>query len=159
MPRGKDFTTTELAEIKGYLKDGCTYAEVAELMGRNKKSIENVVLRQGWTRGRFNDEPEAVKEPAWNDILKEQPQKQDTLFNEGQEEQATEKVAESIANPVSSIPPVIVNPVKEKTLFDFTPRQILHHVFGVLGYYIKGPGQLACKVEQIVNLDDIIKNG
>ena len=62
MARGKDYTTTELAEIKGYLKDGCSYDEIAELMGRSKKSIENTVLRQGWTRGRFNDEPSTQKQ-------------------------------------------------------------------------------------------------
>ena len=65
MARGKDYTTTELAEIKGYLKDGCSYEEIAALMGRSKKSIENTVLRQGWTRGRFNDnavEPSTQKQ-------------------------------------------------------------------------------------------------
>ena len=33
MGRGKDYTTNELAEIKGYLKDGCSQEEIAELMG------------------------------------------------------------------------------------------------------------------------------
>ena len=61
MARGKEYTTTELAEIKGYLKDGCNYEEIAELMGRSKKSIENTVLRQGWTKGRYNDD---VVEPS-----------------------------------------------------------------------------------------------
>lgn len=56
MSRGKDYTTTELAEIKSYLRDGCSYDEIAELMGRSKKSIENTVQRQGWTKGRFNND-------------------------------------------------------------------------------------------------------
>ena len=52
MSRGKEYTTTEIAEIKGYLDSGCTYAEIAELMGRTKKSIEILSYRQGWTKER-----------------------------------------------------------------------------------------------------------
>ena len=78
MARGKEYTTTELAEIKGYLKDGCSYEEIAELMGRSKKSIENTVLRQGWTRGRFNDD--AVESSTQKQTIVEQvPVKEKTL--------------------------------------------------------------------------------
>lgn len=54
MPRGKDYTTTEIAEIRGYFDSGCTYAEIAELMGRTKKSISILCYRQGWTKERSN---------------------------------------------------------------------------------------------------------
>lgn len=70
MARGKFYTTTELAEIKGYLKDGCSYDEIAELMGRSKKSIENTIQRQGWTRGRFNNN--AVEPPVQKRTIVEQ---------------------------------------------------------------------------------------
>lgn len=151
MSRGKEFTTTEINEIRSFLKDGLTYAEVGELMGRSKKSIENLAHRQGWTRGRFKDEPKTNQEPPWSEVLKDQETKQE----EPVLEMEVEEVVEEKPSPV-----VEVKSVKEKTLFDFTPRQILHHLFGVLGYYIKGSDwQLACKVEQIVNLNDIVKNG
>lgn len=128
MARGKDYTTTELAEIKGYLKDGCNYAEIAELMGRSKKSIENTVLRQGWTHGRFKESSDNV-DPVWKT----------TVVETEQELKKTESV-----------------PVKEKTLFDFPPREIIRHLYN-LGYRIKGSDwKLVCMVEQTVNLKDII---
>lgn len=128
MARGKDYTTTELAEIKGYLKDGCNYDEIAELMGRSKKSIANTVLRQGWTRGRFKESSDNVA-PVWKT----------TVVETEQEPKKTEST-----------------PVKEKTLFDFPPREIIKHLYN-LGYRIKGPDwKLVCTVEQTVNLKDII---
>lgn len=128
MARGKDYTTTELAEIKGYLKDGCNYAEIAELMGRSKKSIENTILRQGWTRGRFKESSDNVA-PVWKT----------TVVETEQEPKKTEFA-----------------PVKEKTLFDFLPREIIKHLYN-LGYRIKGSDwKLVCTVEQTVNLKDII---
>lgn len=128
MARGKDYTTTELAEIKGYLKDGCNYAEIAELMGRSKKSIENTVLRQGWTNGRFKESSDNVA-PVWKT----------TVVETEQELKKTE-----------------LAPVKEKTLFDFPPREIIKHLYN-LGYRIKGSDwKLVCTVEQTVNLKDII---
>ena len=78
MSRGKDYTTTELAEIKGYLKDGCSYDEIAELMGRSRKSIENTIQRKGWTKGRFNDDP--AESPTQKQAIIEQvPVKEKTL--------------------------------------------------------------------------------
>lgn len=126
MGRGKDYTTTELAEIKGYLKDGCTYAEIAELMGRSKKAIELLVLRQGWTRGRF-------KESSDNEV----PVWKTTVVETEQELKKNESV-----------------PVKEKTLFDFTPREIIKHMYN-LGYRIED-NKLVCIVKQVVNVKDII---
>lgn len=41
MSRYPLWTNTEEAELKGYLKDGFTYDEIAELMGRTKASISN----------------------------------------------------------------------------------------------------------------------
>lgn len=128
MARGKDYTTTEIAEIKGYLKDGCNYAEIGELMGRTRKSIEQLVLRQGWTRGRFRESSDNVA-PVWKT----------TVVETEQELKKTESV-----------------PVKEKTLFDFPPREIIRHLYN-LGYRIKGSDwKLVCTVEQTVNLKDII---
>lgn len=128
MARGKDYTTTELAEIKGYLKDGCNCAEIAELVGRSKKSIENTILRQGWTRGRFKESSDNVA-PVWK-----------TTVVETQQE-------------LKKVEPV---PVKEKTLFDFPPRELIKHLYN-LGYRIEGSDwKLVCTVKQTVNLKDII---
>ena len=126
MGRGKDYTTNELAEIKGYLKDGCSLAEIAELMGRSKKSIENTVLRQGWTRGRFRESSDNAV-PVWKT----------TVVETEQELKKNEPV-----------------PVKEKTLFDFKPRDIIKHMYN-LGYRIED-NKLVCIVKQVVNVKDII---
>lgn len=126
MGRGKDYTTNELAEIKGYLKDGCSHEEIAELMGRSKKSIENTILRQGWTRGRF-------KESSDNEV----PVWKTTVVETEQELKKNEPV-----------------PVKEKTLSDFTPREIIRYMYN-LGYRIED-NKLVCIVKQVVNVKDII---
>lgn len=124
MARGKDYTTTELAEIKGYLKDGCNYAEIGELMGRSRKAIEQLALHQGWTRGRFRESSDNVS-PVWKTTVAETEVKK--------------------SEPV---------PVKEKTLFDFTPREIIKHMYN-LGYRIED-NKLVCIVKQVVNVKDII---
>lgn len=126
MARGKDYTTTELAEIKGYLKDGCNYAEIGELMGRSRKAIEQLALHQGWTRGRFRESSDD-EVPVWKT----------TVAKTEQESQKTEPI-----------------PVKEKTLFDFTPREIIKHMYN-LGYRIED-NKLVCIVKQVVNVKDII---
>lgn len=126
MGRGKDYTTNELAEIKGYLKDGCSLAEIAELMGRSKKSIENTILRQGWTKGRFRESSDNAV-PVWKT----------TVVETEQELKKNEPV-----------------PVKEKTLFDFKPRDMIKHLYN-LGYRIED-NKLVCIVKQVVNVKDII---
>lgn len=45
-------------------------------------------------------------------------------------------------------------PVKEKTLKDFSPREIIKYLYD-LGYRIED-GKLVCFVKQTVNLKDII---
>lgn len=126
MGRGKDYTTNELAEIKGYLKDGYSQEEIAELMGRSKKSIQNTILRQGWTRGRFRESSDNAV-PVWKT----------TVVETEQELKKNEPV-----------------PVKEKTLSDFTPREIIRHMYN-LGYRIED-NKLVCVVKQVVNVKDII---
>lgn len=126
MARGKDYTTNELAEIKGYLKDGCSYEEIAELMGRSKKSIANTILRQGWTRGRFKDSSDNSV-PVWKTTIVETEQK------------------------LKKTEPVLV---KEKTLSDFQPREMIKHLYK-LGYRIED-NKLVCIVKQVVNVKDII---
>lgn len=143
MPRGKDFTTTELNEIKSFLKDGLSYEEIAELMDRTKKSILNLVSRQGWSRGRYK--ADATETTPWETILKAQ---EPELPLKGTSDIMIELEDE----------PEMPKPVKEKTLFDFPPREIIRHLFKELGYKIEN-NKLVCYVKQVVNLDDIIKNG
>lgn len=126
MPRGKDYTTAELAEIKGYLKDGCTYAEIGELMGRSRKAIEQLVLHQGWTKGRFRESSDNTV-PVWNT-----------------------NVVEAEQEPMDAVPVQ----VKEKTLKDFPPREMIKYLYG-LGYRIED-NKLVCYVKQAVNIKDII---
>ena len=148
MSRGKEFTTTEINEIRGFLKDGLTYGEVGELMGRSKKSIENLSQRQGWTKGRFKDEPETNQEPPWNEILKAQ----ETKHEEPVLEMKVEEVVEEKPSPV-----VEVKPVKEKTLNDYSARELIKNLYD-RGYRIEN-GKLICIVHQVVNIKDIINNG
>lgn len=130
MARGKDYTTTEIAEIKGYLKDGCNYSEIGELMGRTKKSIQNLVLRQGWTNGRFNESSDNVL-PKWKATVTETKPMPKTLIDD-------------------------VEPKMEKTLNDFQPREIFKHLYK-LGYRIEGSDwKLVCIVKQTVNIKDVI---
>lgn len=148
MSRGKEFTTTEINEIRSLLKDGLTYAEVGELTGRSKKSIENLAQRQGWTKGRLKNEPDTDQEPAWNEILKAQEVKQE----EPVLEMTVEEVVEEKATPF-----VKVEPVKEKTLNDYPARELIKNLYD-RGYRIEN-GKLICIVHQVVNINDIIKNG
>lgn len=150
MGRGKDYTTNELAEIKGYLKDGCSQEEIAELMGRSKKSIQNTILRQGWTRGRFRDEN--PDNQPWSEVLKDKAEPS-IQFPEQTAEEPVEKVTEEVKQAVEVMQGV-VKPVKEKTLDDFPPRELIKNLYE-RGYRIEN-GKLICIVHQVVNVKDII---
>ena len=128
MSRYPLWTNTEEAELKGYLKDGFSYDEIAELMGRTKVSVSNYVKRRGWGV-RQN------KQKFSADVQK----KIDAVIEK------------------KEIPTTIVvspAPVKEKTLKDFSPREIIKRLYD-LGYRIED-GKLVCLVKQTVNLKDII---
>lgn len=139
MGHGKDYTMAEIAEIKSFLKDGLTYDEVAELTGRSKKAITNLASRQGWTNGRYKSD--ATDASSWDTILKTQE---------------TELPFAENTKTLDEIKQETPTPVKEKTLADFRPRDIIKHLYN-LGYRIKGSDwRLVCTVEQTVNLKDII---
>ena len=155
MARGKDYTTTELAEIKGYLNDGRNYEEIAELMGRSKKSIENTVLRQGWTRGRFKDDNPNSQQ--WSKILENQTEPSIRFPEQTSEEpnKTTIVVTDEVKQIVSEMKNAI-KPVKEKTLDDFTPREIIKHMYKI-GYRLRDPkNNLYCLQEHVINCLDII---
>ena len=128
MARYPLWTNKEEAELKGYLKDGFTYDEIAELMGRTKVSVSNYAKRRGWgvrqNRQKFSA-----------DVQKK-----------------IDAVVEKKETPTTIV--VSPAPVKEKTLKDFTPREIIKHMYS-LGYRIED-GKLVCLVKQVVNLKDII---
>lgn len=153
MGRGKDYTTAEIAEIKGYLKDGCNYAEIGELMGRTRKSIEQLVLRQHWTRGRFKDEN--PNSQPWSKILENQTEPSIQFPEQNPEEpnKNTLIVTDEVKQAVSEMKNAI-KPVKEKTLDDFSPRELIKNLYD-RGYRIEN-GRLICIVHQVVNVNDII---
>ena len=130
MARGKDFTTTELNQIRSYLKDGLTYAEIGELIGRDKKAIANVTFRYGLRKF----EPTQTETPKeWkSDMVKQLIEKTNTPMD-------------------TTEPPVVC---KDKTLSDFNPREIIKHLYN-LGYRIED-NKLICIVRQVVNIKDII---
>ena len=154
MGRGKDYTTSEIAEIRGYLNDGCSYAEIAELMGRTKKAIEQLVVRMEWTNGRYKEN--TAKDQSWGEILDKPVELSLQLPEQDDDEAKVEEpiaVSEEVKQAVSKMENAI-KPVKEKTLDDFTPREIIRHMYN-LGYRIEN-GKLVCIVHQVVNLKDII---
>ncbi len=130
MGHGKAYTDVEIAEIKSYLKDGCNNSEIAELTGRSLKAIQQLVLRMGWTHGRFNEEPKKV-EPV-----------------------PKQKIELVEVNPMPKTMIEDHEPKMEKTLKDFAPREIIKHLYN-LGYRIED-NKLVCIVKQAVNLRDII---
>ena len=124
-----EFKTTEIEEIKGYLRDGLTYAEVGELMSRTKKSISNLATRMGWTNGRLGgNQLKSGRLPANRESLLE---KSEPVIEQKQEVQ-----------------------VKEKTLKDFPAREMIKYLYN-LGYRIED-NKLVCYVKQAVNVKDII---
>lgn len=124
----KGYTTTEIEEIRDYyLKDLLPVDEIAELMGRTKKAIVNIVQRNGWHRKRGSvslTSPSRIPMPEEKDTPK-------TIVEDAK---------------------VIIT----KTLDDFTPREIIKHMYK-LGYRIED-NQLVCIVKQKVNVKDIIEN-
>ena len=127
MSRGRDYTTTELNQIKSLLNEGKSLQEIAEITNRPIMGLRNLVWRMEWTNGRYKEGLEATEE-SWDNVLK----KVDT----------TEE------------PVKVIVPVKEKTLDDFTPREIIKNMYK-RGYRIMD-GQLVCMVPQVVKIKDII---
>ena len=128
MARYPLWTKEEENLLRGYLKEGFNYDEIAELMGRTKMSISNHVKQKGWGV-RQN------KQKFPSDVQKK-----------------IDAVVEKKETPTTIV--VSPAPVKEKTLKDFTPREIIKHMYD-LGYRIED-GKLVCFVKQTVNLKDII---
>ena len=129
MARYPFWTKEEEAELRGYLKDGFSYEEIAELMGRTKMSVSNHAKQKGW----------GVK----------QNKKQNFPPNV---QEKIDKVVEKKETPTTIV--VSPAPVKEKTLKDFQPRDMIKYLYD-MGYRIED-GKLVCLVKQVVNLKDII---
>ena len=150
MGRGKEYTTTELAEIKGYLRDGCTYAEIGELMGRTTRAIEQLCIRMKWTFGRYKEDNQGSQ--PWSEILNK-PVELGIQFPEQMPEEPVVETTEEVKQAVE-VMQNIVKPVKEKTLDDFSPRELIKNLYD-RGYRIEN-GRLICIVHQVVNIKDII---
>lgn len=150
MGHGKAYTDAEIEEIKGYLKDGCNNSEIAELMGRSICAIQQLAVRMGWTHGRFKDDDANSKQR--DEILKRQAEP--SIQFPGQVER--EPVAEVTEETKQTVEVMqdIAKPVKEKTLNDFSPRELIKNLYD-RGYRIEN-GRLICIVHQVVNLKDII---
>ena len=133
MARGREITTTELAEIRSFVKDGCTAAEIGELMGRSKKAVQGIIQR-------FHLREVAPKPVELPESVKAMLPKEENSVTEPKPAPVIEKE---------------VKP-KETTLFDFDPRDIIKHLYN-LGYRIEN-NQLVCVIKKTVNIRDIIKN-
>ncbi len=127
MSRGRDYTTTELNQIKSLLNEGKTTQEIAKILNRSATGLRNMLWRMEWTNGRYKEDLEEADE-SWDNVLK----KVDTTDE----------------------PVKVLVPVKEKTLDDFTPREISRNMYK-RGYRIMN-GELVCLVPQVVKVKDII---
>ena len=135
MARYPFWTKEEEAELRGYLKDGASYEEIAELMGRTKMSVSNHAKQKGWgVKQNKQKFPEKVQEKI--NAVKEMPETKEN----------SKPIQWNTFTPSAS--------VKEKTLKDFQPRDMIKYLYD-LGYRIED-GKLVCIVKQTVNLKDII---
>ena len=139
MARYPLWTNTEESELKSYLKDGFSYDEIAELMGRTKISVSNYAKRRGWgIRQNKQKFPADVQKKI--DAIKEQPSVSDSTSDSSKPKQWNTFTPSA--------------PVKEKTLKDFPPRDMIKYLYD-MGYRIED-NKLVCLVKQVVNLKDII---
>jgi len=134
MARYPLWTKEEEAELKGYLKDGFSYEEIAELMGRTKISVSNHAKQKGWGPRQIMQKFSANVQEKINNV------KEPVITDNSKPAQRNEFIPSAH--------------VKEKTLKDFQPRDIIKHLYD-LGYRIED-GKLVCIVKQTVNLKDII---
>ena len=142
MGKGKDYKTTEIEEIRSWIKDGLTYKEVAELMGRTEKAIRNIASKYGFSKTSYSNRkaPKEIEQSLFVPLV-----------------EVKEKPVQEV--PVAEQTPV-VQPIKAKTLDDFTPREIFKNLHK-RGYCFK-PGSITCKRERViveeipVNIEDVI---
>ena len=135
MARYPFWTDKEISELKGYLRDGLTQTEIAELMGRSFNSITKYCQKHGLGSCKMKQKfPADVQ--AKIDKVKEMP----------------ETSQNSLPKNWNSFTPSA--PAKEKTLKDFQARDMIKYLYD-LGYRIE-EGKLVCYVKQAVNVKDII---
>ena len=133
MGRGKDLTTTELNEMKSLLNEGLSYGEVAELLGRTKKSIANAAFRHNLKDKTVTKEKKETPKEWESELVKK------VIEN-------TNKIEESVVKPQLA---------KERTLKDFSFREIIKYLWDN-NYRWK---DMYCIIKQPINVEDIIKNG
>jgi len=162
MGRGKEFTMTELNEIRSFLNDGCSYTEIAELMGRSKKSIEIAVWRYRLKEKKNDDD----KNSLFNDVIEQMSEKaqftSDVTTDEPRKSASVKEILESVDPKLAEENVVYKEKIvyKEKTLNDFTPREMFKNL-SERGYIFK-PGSVTCKRERVVveevpvNVEDMI---
>lgn len=105
------FTEEDIKQIISLRNEGFTYPEISELTGFDSNSIRAKMSVERRKRGM--------------NVLK------------GHLKQDTKSAQKSISIPEPKPEP---EPVKEKTLYDFSPREILYHLFHNLGYKIDENG-------------------
>jgi IS30 family transposase len=163
MSRGKDITTQEVAEIKSFLRDGCNYEEIAELMGRTPKAIRNICWRFGLTNGRYKEDVEEPKqETSLFDSVIEKMNKNASFTSDVTTDEPRESATvEDIIEQAKPEPEVVYKEkivYKEKSLNEFSFREICRNLYD-RGYRLTDPNAVYCIVKQPVNIKDIIANG
>ena len=125
--RGKACTNLELALITDMFHRGASIQDISKRVGRTTSSVRTRLNIMGL----HISERDAKHKPE-------------------------ENVAKPIKNEDSPTPAAeaVCQPQKQKTLNDFSPREIIRHMYN-LGYRIKG-GDLYQIVEKKVLLNDIL---
>lgn len=130
MSKGTTFTSSELDAIKSFIKDKMSYADIAFLIGRSKDDVVAAVSQYG------------LGEEA--SVSSEQTLFSDTSTTAPEEEESIEQKNEK--KPVKTAPAASpVSKVKEKTLLDFQPRDMISCLYYKYEYRIIN-GQLCAPV-------------
>jgi hypothetical protein len=154
----KKFTAEEMRTILTMKHNGYKYKEIADKVGRSTKSIEVFCQRNRLVAFR-KDSPEKKNLIANKPITTVQQEEAkflgaaDVVVDNDIIGTITPMPVHAKSTTVSAEPVKKEEYVQTKTLDDFTPRQIMKHMYK-LGYRVKG--ELIRIVEQKICLNDII---
>jgi len=159
MPKKLTYTAEEVKTIFAMKEKGYSYKEIAEKVHRTTKAIA-MFCQVYRPLGLEKTLEKAKKEkhisenlPDLEEVLAQFPDNPPGFI----QEEIKEPVRPVKAAPVATAEKP-VEPVKQKTITDFTSREMLYELFGKRGYFLED-GKLYCYIKQEVKLQDIIKNG
>lgn len=159
MPKKLTYTAEDVKTIFAMKEKGYSYKEIADKVHRTTKAIA-MFCQVYRPLGLENTLKKAKKDkhvpenlPDLEEVLAQFPDNPPGFVEEETKEPVN---ANNAVSAVTVEKPV--EPSKQKTISDFTSREMLYELFGKRGYFLED-GKLYCYVKQEVKLQDIIKNG